>query len=85
MILLVPECFPCVWGLPLAEHASTEGTACGVEGGTVLNNQSVRGMMTHSVKKEKLIVFMFFRNNNNGWGERVGRAEIVTWVSDRSG
>jgi hypothetical protein len=42
-------------------------------------------MMTHGVKKEKLIVFLFFRNTNNGWGERVGRAEMVTWVSDRSG
>jgi hypothetical protein len=42
-------------------------------------------MMTHSVKKEKLIVFILVRNNNNGWGERVERAEIVTWVSDMSG
>jgi hypothetical protein len=41
--------------------------------------------MTHSVKKEKLIAFIFIRNNNNEWGERVGRAEIVTWVSDMSG
>jgi hypothetical protein len=48
-------------------------------------SSSVRGMMTHSVKKEKLIVFILIRNNNNGWGKRVGRAEIVTWVSDMSG
>src|SRR5215217_1270306 len=48
-------------------------------------SSSVRGMMTHSVKKENLIVFILIRNNNNGWGERVERAEIVTWVSDISG
>jgi hypothetical protein len=29
-------------------------------------SSSVRGIMTHSVKREKLIVFIFFRNNNNG-------------------
>ena len=48
-------------------------------------SSSVRGIMTHSVKEEKLIVFIFVRNNSNGWGERVERAEIVTWVSDMSG
>ena len=31
-------------------------------------SSSVRGIMTHSVKKGKLIVFILIRNNNNGWG-----------------
>jgi hypothetical protein len=28
---------------------------------------------------------MFFRNTINVWEERVGRKEIVTWVSDKFG
>jgi hypothetical protein len=42
------------------------GTACGVEGGTVLNNHLSEGIMTRSVKKEKLIVFIKIRKKSNG-------------------
>jgi hypothetical protein len=35
-------------------------------------SSSVRGIMTHSVKKEKLIAFIFIRNNNNEWGGACG-------------
>jgi len=32
--------------------------------------------MTHSVIKEKLIVFIVFRNNGNEFGEPVERSEV---------
>ena len=44
-ILLVPECFPCVWGLPLAEHALPKA-----QGAASRERQSSMGMLNSRVE-----------------------------------
>src|SRR5262245_42200940 len=65
-LLLVPECFPCVWGLPLAEHGPYQRHSVRRRGrDSPHQSSSVRGIMTHSVIKEKLIVFIVGRKIRN--------------------
>src|SRR5215510_2471147 len=64
-ILLVPECFPCVWGLPLAEHTKRRHGVRRRGRDSPQRSSSVGGIMTHSVKKEKLIVFIIGRKKSN--------------------
>jgi hypothetical protein len=87
--LLVPECFPCVWGLPLAEHAKRRHGMRRRGRDSPQRSSSVRRIMTHSVKKEKLIVFMVGRKKSNRPRARLigykGSAMAVTWVAGASG